>query len=119
LEKIRQKTQELRAKTRRALFGWIITPLLVAGLAGWIIVQIQSGPLLRAVLAFDIAWALAGQYFINRGMWFGTRPEEEALSTGLQSYRREVERRRALCERFLLWSFGPMVLGLATFIVPH
>jgi len=66
--------------------------------------------------AFAIAWSLAGQYFFNRGMWSAAPPEDAALSTGLESYRREVERRRYLFGRVLLWSFGPVVLAIATLI---
>ena len=51
-------------------------------------------------------------------MWSATLPEDRALSTGLESYRLEIERRRSLSSRFLLWTFGPVVLALATFVVP-
>jgi len=118
VEKIRQKTQELHTKTRRALLRGMTTPLLVAGMAGWLITQIHGGPALRAVFAFAIAWSLAGQYFLNRGMWSGTLPGNAAASTGLQSYRIEVERRRYLSGRFLLWSLGPVVLAVAAFTLP-
>jgi hypothetical protein len=122
LEKIRQKTQELHAKTRRALLGRMITPMLVigAGIFGYGIAQV-NGPAPRVVLAFAIfatVWSLAGQYFLNRGMWSATFAGDAASSTGLESYRREVERRRYLSARFLLWSLGPVVLAIATFIVP-
>ncbi len=65
-----------------------------------------------------IAWSLAGQYFLKRGVWSATLPRDAALSTGLESYRREVERRRYISGHFLLWSLAPVVLALATFIVP-
>jgi Flp pilus assembly protein TadB len=118
LEKIRQKTKELHAKTRRALLRGMTVPLLVAGISGWVIAQLHGGPVLRAVFAFAIVWSLAGQYFLNRGMWSATLPGDAASSTGLESYRREVERRRYLSGRFLLWSLGPVVLAIATLIVP-
>ena len=51
-------------------------------------------------------------------MWSATLPEDRALSIGLESYRLEVERRCSLSSRFLLWTFGPVVLALATFVVP-
>jgi hypothetical protein len=44
-------------------------------------------------------------------------PEDAAMSTGLESYRREVERRRSLFGRFMLWLFGPAVFAIATLIV--
>jgi hypothetical protein len=116
LEKIRQKTQELHAKTRRALLGRIAVSLLVVGISGYGIAWVDSA-VVRAVFAFAIAWSLAGQYFVNRGMWSVALPGDAALSTGLKSYRQEVERRRYLSDRLLWWSFGPVVLAIATLIL--
>ena len=44
-------------------------------------------------------------------------PGDAALSTGLQSYRREIARRRDLFQRVLLWSFAPVLLAIGTFVV--
>ena len=57
LEKIRQKTQELHAKTRRALLGRIAVSLLVVGISGYGIAWVDSA-VVRAVFAFAIAWSL-------------------------------------------------------------
>jgi hypothetical protein len=111
LEKIRQKTQELHAKTRRALLGRVFTPLLVIGVSAYLIAQVDV-PALRPVFVFTIAWSLAGQYILNRGMWSVMLPGDAALSTGLESYRREVERQRYVSRRFLLWFLAPVVLAL-------
>jgi hypothetical protein len=51
-------------------------------------------------------------------MWSATLPGEAASGTGLDSYRREVERRRYLYGRFLMWTLGPLVLAIATFTLP-
>ncbi len=115
LEKIRQKTQELHAKTRRELIKSIAGPLLVVGICGFAIRF--PDPVLRALLAFAIAWSLTGQYFLNRGMWSALLPGDAAFSSGLESYRREVERRRFLFSRSMLWHFGPVVFAIAIFIV--
>jgi hypothetical protein len=115
LEKIRQKTQELRAKTRWDLIKSITGPLIVAAICGFGIRFPDPAP--RAILAFAIAWSLTGQYFLNRGMWTATLPGDVALSTGLESYRREVERRRFLFSRIMLWQFGPVVFAIAILIV--
>jgi hypothetical protein len=114
-EKIRQKTRELHAKTRQKLLGGIAVSLLVAGISGYGIAS-GDGPVIRAVFAFAIAWSMAGQYFVNRGMWSAVLPHDAAMNTGLESYRREVERRRYLFGRVMLWSFGPVVLAIATLI---
>lgn len=115
LEKIRQKTQELRARTRRELIKSIAGPLIVAAICGF--AMRFPDPALRAMLAFVIAWSLTGQYFLNRGMWPAMMPGDAALSTGLESYRREVERRRFLFSRTMLWQFGPVVFAIAILIV--
>ena len=39
------------------------------------------------------------------------------LRAGLQFCRREIERQRDLVRRGLLWSFGPVVLAIGTFIL--
>ena len=54
---------------------------------------------------------------MNRGMWSATRPEDARMTTGLEFYRREIERRRYLSRRALRWSFGPAVLAIGSFIL--
>lgn len=117
LEKIRRKTRELHAKTRRALLQGITVPLMVIFVAGYGIAWFD-GPLLRAAFAFALAWSLAGQYFLHRGMWSATPPGDAALSTGLESYRREVERRRDLSSRFLSWALAPAVFAIGSLVAP-
>jgi hypothetical protein len=116
LEKIRHKTQELHAKTRRQMIGNSIMPLAVFAFYGYGIAKF-SNPALRTIFACAIAWSLAGQYFLNRGMWSAMLPGDAALSTGLESYRREVERRRFFFSRIMLWQFGPVVFAIAILIV--
>jgi hypothetical protein len=116
LEKIRHKARELHAKTRRQLLGNLVMPLIVVVFYGFCMKQFHH-PILRFPFAFAIAWSMAGLYFLNRGMWSAMLPEDAALSTGLESYRREVERRRSFSGRFMLWGFGPLVFAIATLVV--
>jgi hypothetical protein len=116
LEKIRQKVRELHAKTRRQLMGNLVMPLVVVAFYGFGIKHFHH-PMLRSAFACAIAWSLAGLYFLNRGMWSAMLPGDAALSTGLESYRREVERRRSLSGRFMVWGFGPVVFAVATLIM--
>ena len=115
LEKIRQKARELHLKTRRELYGSIATPVIVIGMSGWG-VGLTHDLALRLVFAFAIAWALAGQYFLHRGMWPATLPGDAALSTGLEFYRREIKRQRyllvALCNGLSDRRFCPSAPGL-------
>ncbi len=116
LEKIRQKARELHAKTRRELFGSIGMPVIVLGFSGFGIFRTHD-PELRMVFVFAIVWASAGQYFLHRGMWSARLPGDAAQSSGLEFYRREVQRRRYLFARVLQWSFGPVVLSIGAFIL--
>ena len=116
LEKIREKVRELHAKTRRQVVGNLVTPFVVIAFYGFCIKQFHH-PVLRSVFVFASAWSLAALYFLNRGMWSATLPGDAALSTGLESYRREVERRRSLSSRFLVWGFGPVVFAIAILVM--
>jgi hypothetical protein len=118
LEKIRQKVRELHAKTRRQMLGSLAAPLAVGGLCGYGIKLVRGfAPGLELVFVLAIVWSLAGLYFLNRGMWSAAMPGDAALSTGLEFYRHEVERQRSLSGRVLLWSFAPILLAIATFIL--
>lgn len=115
---IRQKVRELHAKTRRSMLANWAGPLAVGGFAAYGIKLVHGlFPALEVAFVFAIAWSLAGVYFLNRGMWSEAMPGDAALSTGLEFYRQEIERQRALYGRVLLWSFGPIVLALAAFIL--
>jgi hypothetical protein len=111
---IRHKTQQLHAQTRRDRFAEIAASVIMIGFYGCGIWWIHAAAL-RAIFALAIAWTLAGQSFVDRRSLSDASQLEVPLSTSLESYRREVERRRDLSSRFLLWSFGPGILALGAF----
>jgi MFS family permease len=115
---IEQRSRKLRAKTRSGLLGTVGGPL-TAGIFYWY--SMRAFPGLREVLqppfAFAFAWGLAGLYFLNRGMWSAVMPGDLGLNTGLEVCRLEVERQRDLRRRSLVWSFGPVMLATATFVL--
>jgi len=117
LETIRRKARELHARTRRELLGSIATPLAVVVFSA-LGAAIFNDPLQRIAFALALAWALAGQYFLHRGMWFATLPGDAALISGLEFYRREIERRRYLFHRVLRWSIGPVLLAIGALLLP-
>ena len=118
LETIRRKARKLHARTRRELLGNIVAaPLGVVVFAG-LGAAIFDDPLQRTAFALALAWALAGQYFLHRGMWSATLPGDAALISGLEFYRREIERRRYLFRRVLQWSIGPVLLAIGALLLP-
>ena len=118
LKMIRMKVQDLHAKTRRNMLGIWAGPLAVGGFSAYGIKLVHGVfPVLEVTFVIAIVWSLAGVYFFSRGMWSAAMPGDAALSTGIEFYRREIERHRALYGRVLLWSLGPIVLALAAFIL--
>jgi len=116
LEKIEEKARELRAKTQRELWGNIGLGAIVLGIAGWgFMLTHETG--LRLLFTAAILWMLAGQYFVHRGMWSATLPGDAALRTGLEFYRREIERRSNIFRHVVQWSFGPVVLAIGALIL--
>jgi FtsH-binding integral membrane protein len=115
---IEQRSRELRAKTLRKLIGTVAFPL-AAGL--FYAYSMKEFPALRQVLqppfAFAVAWGLAGLYFLNRGMWSAVMAGDVGLNRGLEVCRQEIERQRDLVRRSLVWSFGPLILAVATFVL--
>jgi hypothetical protein len=118
LKLIQSKARELQAKTRRQLLGTVAGPLASAFLYAF---GIREFPPLEHVLhplfAFALVWSLVGLYFLSRGMWSTVMPADAGLSTGLEFCRGEIERRRRLLSRVLLWSLGPVLLAIGTFIL--
>jgi FtsH-binding integral membrane protein len=115
---IEHRSRTLRAKTRRKLIGTVAGPL-AAGI--FYAYSMKAFPPLRQVLqppfAFAVAWGLAGLYFLNRGMWSAGTPGDVGLNTGLELCRLEIEHQRDLVRRSLVWSFGPVMLAIATFVL--
>lgn len=118
LEKLKQMSRDLHVRTRRQLLGTLIAPLAVVFFGAF---GLSSFPALRPTLqplfALALVWSLAGLYLLNRSMWPIGMPEEMGLATGLEFCRRQIERRQFLLQRVLLWSFGPILLALAIFIL--
>lgn len=115
---IEQRSRKLREDTRRKLIGTVAGPFVVGILYAY---SIKEFPALRQVLqpsfAFAVAWGLTGLYFLNRGMWSAVMPGDAGLNTGLEVCRLEIERQRDLVRRLLVWSFGPAMLAVATFVL--
>jgi MFS family permease len=115
---IEQRSRKLRANTRRKLIGTVAGPL-VAGIL--YLYSLKEFPAQRQMLqpsfAFAVVWGLAGLYFLNRGMWSAVMPGDVGLNSGLEVCRLEIERQRDLVHRLLVWSFGPAMLAIATFVL--
>jgi hypothetical protein len=110
---IEWKARELQAKTRRQWLGIFAGPLatvLMYGLARKAFPPL--GNVLESLFTIATVWSLAGLYFLSRGIRSKMMPGDAGLATGLEFCRGELERRRRLMVRSLVWSPGPLALAL-------
>jgi hypothetical protein len=118
LEMVREKGRRLHAKTRRQLLGTLAAPLAAAFFYVFGVKQFPGLQwVLRPLFAFALAWSVVGLYFLNRGKWSGAMPGDGGFSAGLEFCRREIKRRHDYFRGVLLWSFGPVLLTIGTFIL--
>lgn len=117
-EKIRLKMRELHAKTRKQVLGSVVAPVAAVFFYVFDAKEFPSlGYVLQPLTICALLWSFAGLFFLNRGMWPLELPPDAGLTTGLDFCRREIERRRLLLRRVLFWSFGPVLLCLASVIL--
>lgn len=118
LRLIQQRSRELRARTRKKLLGTMVAPLAV------ILLYILTmrlfpafGQMLHVPMALALTWSLTGLFFLSRGMWPVVNLGDAGVIAGLQACRREVEKQRDLVRRGLLWTVGPILMAIGTFVV--
>lgn len=114
---IRQRAQDLHAKTRRTLINSVISH--VAALLGCIVGTVLSpSPGQRIAYAVGAIYAVAGATITHRGMWTEPMAGDSGLTTGIEFCRRELERHRALFSRALVWVSGPLIFVAGAYLVP-
>ena len=118
LKLIQQRSRDLRARTRKKLLGTLAGPLAASLFYAYGMKEFAPlRQVLQPLFAIALAWSLVGLYFLNRGMWSAVMPGDAGLSTGLEFCRREIGRQRDLVRRILLWTFGPTMLAIGTFVL--
>ena len=119
LEEIRRKAHRLQTKARLAALAWI-----VMGLAICVLFARSSAKAHAAVERIGWGmlslWGLYGAYQAYKWIWTGTLAADATLSTSLDFYRRELERRHDYARH--IWRRSGLTLcfgGLALVIIPE
>jgi hypothetical protein len=111
---VSRRTKELDSSTRGEILTSICAALLFAG-----VVLLRVTPsrdrLLDAVLAAAGVWALLSLYLFRRHVWRREAHADAAAATGLEYYRKELERRRDHLKNAWLWH-GPLFLACLALI---
>jgi hypothetical protein len=115
---IRQKARELQARRRRQVFGTVVVPVVVAFFYAFCVKQFPHlQQILHSLFVLALVWSVAGLCFINRRESSREMPGDAGFSTGLEFCRRAIEQQINYFRRVLLWSLGPILLAIGTFLL--
>jgi len=115
LELLHQRIRDLSAKRRRELFVTVFVAAIVLALSTWGFPRSHSVAL-QIVFVFASAWALAGLYFVKRGLRNAELLDDSTLQTGIEFYRLQIQQNMALFNRILPWTLGPVILAVFALI---
>ena len=112
---VNRRTKELDWSTRWEILMSMCAALLLVG-----VVLLRVAPsrdrLLDMVLAAAVAWAVLVLYLVRRQLWRRESSRADAAAaTGLEYYRKELERRRDHLKNAWLWH-GPLFLACLALI---
>ncbi|MBI1357697.1 MAG: hypothetical protein GC160_25425 [Acidobacteria bacterium] len=114
---LRQRAKDLQAKSRRESLNSVVLGGLVA--AGSIYGSVwTASSAVRVWFLATAAWALLGQYFLQRARGEASQPEEAGLRTSLDSCRRELERSIRFERGMLVWLVGPLLSAFGALLGP-
>ena len=107
---VNRRTEELSSSTRSEILMSIGAALLFVGVMAWRFAPVHDR-LLETGFAAVIAWAAISLYRFRRWIWQrdAARPDA-AAATGLEFYRKELERRRDHLRNAWVWH-GPLILA--------
>jgi hypothetical protein len=109
---LNRRARELYSSTRAEILLSVCAALLLMAVVAWrFATDRQHMPL--PLLAAALVWVLVSLYWFRDRIWGAPALSGDALAaTGLEHYRRELERRRDHLRNEWLWH-GPLVLACA------
>ncbi len=111
---VNRRTKELDWSTRWEILMSIGAALLFVGVALLRLAQFRDRRL-DIVLAAAGGWAILSLFLLRRHLWRESSRADAAAATGLEYYRREIERRRNHLRNAWLWH-GPLLLACVVLI---
>lgn len=108
---LRQRVRDLNSRRRRELLVTVLAAAIVLALSAWGIPRTASLAL-QVVFVVASAWALAGLYFVRRGLRNSEMLDDSTLHTGLEFYRLQIQQNLAISNRILPWTLGPVIVAV-------
>jgi hypothetical protein len=111
---VNRRTLELSSSTRSEILVCIGAALLLVGVVAWRL-EIAHEGILEFGFAAAMAWVVISLYAFRRRIWRWNPARDAFAATGLEYYRKALERRRNHLKNGWLW-YGPLFLALVIFI---
>jgi hypothetical protein len=111
---VNRRTQELYSSTRSEILTSIGAALLFIGVMAWRFAP-NYGPFQEVGFAAVIAWVVISVFLFRRRIWREHSRPDAVVVTGLEYYRKELERRRDHLRNAWVWH-GPLLLAFTILI---
>jgi uncharacterized membrane protein len=115
LELLRQRVRDLNARRRREMLTTVLAAAIVLVLSAWGILRTHSVSL-QIIFVLSSSWALAGLYFVKRGLRNAEVLDNATLQTSLEFYRLQIQQNLAIFKRFVPWTYGPVILAVLALV---
>ena len=109
-----RRTQELYASTRYEVLMSIVAAVFFLAMIAWRFAG-ERRPVPPVAFAAVVAWVLISLYWFRDRIWRKAPAKDALAATGLDHYRKELERRRDHLRNAWLWH-GPLLLACAIFV---
>jgi len=113
---LRQRVRDLNARRRRDLLTTVVIAAIVLGVSAFGIMRTHSFAL-QIVFVLSSIWALAGVYFVKRGLRSAELLDDSTLHTGLEFYRLQIQQNLAVFSRTLAWTFAPVIVAITALVL--
>jgi hypothetical protein len=111
---ITRRTQSLSSATRAEILTAITAAVFFVAVTAWRFAsEWDRIPQLGFIAA--IAWVAISLYWFRARIWRSGPPKDALAATGVEHYRKELERRRDHLKNAWLWH-GPLVLACLTLV---
>src|SRR5262245_9699493 len=110
---VNRRTRDLSTSTRSEILASIGAALFFAAVIGWRFASVQARIPQLGFIAV-MAWVLISLYWFRDRIW-RKEPRDALAVTGLEYYRKELERRRDHLRSSWIW-YGPLFLAFLTLI---
>jgi hypothetical protein len=112
---VKRRTEELSSSTRSEILMSIGAALLFVAVVAWRIGQVHDR-LPELGLGAVLAWVVISLYWFRHRIWRrNPSPPDTIAATGLEYYRKELERRRDHLRNGWLWH-GPLFLACTVLV---